>query len=129
MEPLPNPNPPKGFAHPIEAEFARLLNYYHIPWQYEPVTFPLDVDDDGNLLEAFTPDFYLPVSELYVELTTRRQPLITEKNRKVARTREIYPHVRVKLLNRGQMRAMLMKYGMGSQTPRLIGDPNDHGGS
>lgn len=124
MRPQPNPNPPKDFQHPIEAEFARLLDFYRIPWEYEPTTFPLEVDDEGNVVEAFTPDFYLPTQDVYVELTTRRQALITEKNRKIRRLRELYPEVRVKLLNRRDMRALLVKYEMEQEEPRLIGNPN-----
>lgn len=124
MRPIDNPNPPSEFAHPIEAEFARLLDFYDIPWQYEPKTFPLAEDSEGNITEAFTPDFYLPSQELYVELTTRKQALITEKNGKIRAMKEHYPEVKVKLLNRRDMETMLIKYGMVEETPNLIGNPN-----
>ena len=127
MRPLKNPNPPKHFAHPVEAEFARLLDFYGIAWEYEAQTFPLEEDAQGNPLEAITPDFYLPVQDLYVELTTRRQSLITEKNRKIRRLRELYPEINLKLLNRRQMRSMLLKYGMAPETEGLIGAPNGSG--
>lgn len=74
-----NQQTPPVFVHPIEAEFARILDYYHIPWEYEPRTFALHWDDEGNITEAFSPDFYLPDSDLYVELTTLRPKLITKK--------------------------------------------------
>ena len=129
MGPRSNPNRRSEFAHPIEAEFARLLDFYRIPWEYEPTTFPLAEDEAGNLQEAFTPDFYLPLQELYVELTTRRQNLITEKNRKIRALREKYPEVNIKLFNRRDMTSLLMKYGMGAETPNLIGDPNNSHGT
>ncbi len=123
MEPLSNPNRPSEFAHPIEAEFARLLDFYRVPWEYEPKTFPLSEDDEGRIAEAFTPDFYLPLQDLYIELTTRKQALITRKNRKIRELREKYPDVNIKLLNRRDMKSLLTKYGMASETPNLIGDP------
>lgn len=113
MQPIPNPNPPGAFAHPIEAEFARLMDYYGIPWDYEPTTFPLAVDETGRLLEALTPDFYLPSIDLYVELTTQQQDYITSKHRKIRRAREHYPDLRLRLLNRRQMQGLLMKFGLG----------------
>lgn len=123
--PQDNPNRPKDFAHPIEAEFARLLDFYRIPWEYEPTTFPLTTDGNGAITEAFTPDFYLPSQDLYIELTTRRQKLITEKNRKIRRLRERYPEVNVKLLNRRDMRNLLLKYGMEREEDKLLGSPAD----
>ncbi len=129
MDPVNNPNRPSEFAHPIEAEFARLLDFYRIPWEYEPKTFPLAEDDNGNLIEAFTPDFYLPLQDLYVELTTRKQSLITEKNRKIRALKERYPEINIKLLNRKDMESLLTKYGMASEKPNLIGDPSKSNGS
>jgi len=126
VEPRPNPNPPRDFAHPIEAAFARLLDFYRIPWQHEPTTFPLTLNEDGSLAEAFTPDFYLPAEGMYVELTTRRQSLITRKNRKIRLFRNLYPDVRVKLLNRRDLESMLVKYGMHADLERFIGNPG-HG--
>ncbi len=125
MRPIENPNPPKGFAHPIEAEFARLLDFYRIPWQYEPTTFPLTLDSEGKVTEATTPDFYLPSHDLYIELTTRRQPLMTSKHRKIRRLRRLYPNVNIKLLNRDQMRGLLIKYGMEAEVPNLIGNTGE----
>lgn len=112
MQPVPNPNPPGAFAHPIEAEFARLLDFYGIPWHYEPTTFPLALDDSGHMLEALTPDFYLPSIDLYVELTTKQQSYITDKHRKIRRARAHYPELRLRLLNRRQMRGLLLKFGL-----------------
>ena len=68
-----------SFAHPSEAEFARILDFYRITWQYEPHTFTLRWHDDGSPAERFTPDFYLPELDLYVELTTLKQSLVTRK--------------------------------------------------
>ncbi len=98
------------FAHPSELVFARLLDFYGIKWQYEPRTFPLLYDDKGNLVEAFSPDFYLPDSDLYVELTTMKQSLVTKKNRKVKRLRELYPEIRIRLLYQKDFEDLIFKY-------------------
>ncbi|HEY7031800.1 MAG TPA: phosphoribosyltransferase family protein [Thermomicrobiales bacterium] len=90
----------RDFAHPAELDFSRILNFYRIRWSYEPTTFPLAYSDEGRPSEMFTPDFYLPEHKLYIELTTMRQRLVTRKNRKIRRLRELYPNVRIKLLYR-----------------------------
>src|SRR5205085_6642840 len=101
------------FAHPSEQEFARFLDYYRIRWQYEPVSFPI-AWETGRVAEMFTPDFYLPEHDLYVELTTMKQSLVTPKNRKVRLLRELYPDVNVKLLYRKDYQQLLAQAGYGS---------------
>ncbi len=100
----------RQFAHPSEMVFARLLDFYGIRWLYEPRTFPLQYDDKGNIIEAFSPDFYLPDSDLYVELTTMKQSLVTKKNRKVKRLRELYPDVKIRLLYQKDFEDLIFKY-------------------
>lgn len=95
-----------------EVEFARLLDYYRIDWVYEPRSFPLRWDEEGRVLEAFAPDFYLPQEDLFIELTTMRQSLVNRKNRKLRLLRELYPEVSVKLIYRGDYEALLAKYGI-----------------
>ena len=76
------------FARPVERELAAIFDTLGIPWEYEPQTFVLERRRDGSVLEAFTPDFYLPEQDLYVECTTMRQSLTTRKNRKIRKLRE-----------------------------------------
>ena len=109
------------FAHPSEAEFARILDFYQISWEYEPKTFELSRDKQGNVIEAFSPDFYLPDQDLYIELTTMEQRLITKKHRKLRRLRELYPTINIKLLNRSDFKHMMLKYGLDDEEDRLIG--------
>jgi hypoxanthine phosphoribosyltransferase len=90
----------RDFAHPAEREFSRILTFYRIRWSYEPTTFSLAFSAEGRPSEMFTPDFYLPEHGLYIELTTMRQRLVTRKNRKIRRLRELYPNIRIKLLYR-----------------------------
>jgi hypoxanthine phosphoribosyltransferase len=103
---------PAQFAHPSEEEFARLLNFYRIEWLYEPRSFPLRWNGE-EIAEMFTPDFYLPELDLYVELTTLKQDLITQKNRKVRRLQELYPNVNIRLLTKNDFVKLLGKYGYG----------------
>jgi hypothetical protein len=109
------------FVHPSEEQFARLLDFYQIEWQYEPRTFVLERDAEGNVVEAFTPDFYLPQQDLYVELTTLRPKLIRIKNRKLRALQELYPEVKVKLFKRQDVRSLLIKYGLDHEAARIDG--------
>jgi hypoxanthine phosphoribosyltransferase len=103
-----------SFVHPAELEFARFLDYYRIRWAYEPVSFPI-AWEGGRVTEMFTPDFYLPEHRLYVELTTMKQSLVTPKNRKVRRLRELYPDINVKLLYRKDHEQLLAQAGYAHQ--------------
>jgi hypothetical protein len=109
------------FAHPAEEIFARILDYYGIRWDYEPRTFPLEWDNDGNILEGFTPDFYLPDQDLYIELTTLRPKLSTHKNKKLRRIQELYPDVHIKLYKRREMRELMVKYGLLQEAAEIQG--------
>jgi hypoxanthine phosphoribosyltransferase len=102
------------FAHESEEEFARLLDFYGVSWQYEPRTFPLRYGDDGRIIEAFSPDFYLADLDLYIELTTLKQGLVTDKHRKMRRLVELYPDVQIKLLYKRDYLNLLAKYGIGA---------------
>ena len=103
--------PRPAFAHASEAELARILDFYEVAWEYEPHTFPILYDRDGAVLESFSPDFYLPDLDLYIELTTLKQRLVRKKNRKLRRLRDLYPGLRIKLLYARDFRALLLKYG------------------
>ncbi len=100
------------FAHNSERQFAKLLDFYAIAWEYEPRTFVLETDRDGNPQQAFTPDFYLPAYDLYIEITTLNQKLVTKKNRKARRVQELYPDVHVRVLYQRDYLHLLVKYGL-----------------
>jgi cytidylate kinase len=102
----------KIFANPSEEMFANLLDFYRIPWEYEPRSFPIKWDRDGRVLEAFTPDFYLSEFDLYVELTTMKQSLVTKKNRKVRLVRELYPQINVQIFYQKDFENLIFKYGL-----------------
>ena len=118
------PNGPRSdhaFAHASEAEFARILDFYQVAWEYEAHVFPILWDLDGNVLESFAPDFFLPELDVFVELTTLQQRLVRKKNRKVRRLRELYPGVRIKLFYARDFRALMLKYGRAALISELSG--------
>ena len=98
------------FAHESEKEFARILDFYRIKWEYEPKTFTLGFDKKDNPEVCFTPDFYLPEYDLYIELTTLNQKLVTKKNRKIKKLRKLYPEINVKLFYKKDYNSLLFKY-------------------
>jgi cytidylate kinase len=114
-----------GFVHPSEAEFARVLDFYRIRWHYEPRSFPLAWDEAGHVTEAFTPDFYLPDLDVYLELTTLKQSLVTDKNRKIRKFRELYPDIQLKVFYGRDFRSLVQKYGL-SPTPSRLGAAGTH---
>ena len=101
------------FANEAERECARLFDFYGMPWRYESRTFVLEEDAVGRVLEAFTPDFYLPELDLYLEITLMKQALVTRKHRKVRKLRERYPDVNVKLFYRRDIERLAQRYGFG----------------
>jgi hypothetical protein len=107
----PVPDPPVIFAHESEVEIARLLDFYGVHWQYEPRSFPLEWDAEGRSTQSFTPDFYLPDYDLFLEVTTVRPSLINRKNRKLRKLRERYPEINIKLLTLKDVEALFLKYG------------------
>ena len=90
---------------------SRILDFYAVRWEYEPDTFPILWNLDGDVIESFSPDFYLPDLDLYLEMTTLRQKLVRRKNRKLRRLRELYPDLNVKLFYARDFRALMLKYG------------------
>jgi len=121
-EPSKEPRPARPqFAHEAEETFARILDFYGIEWEYEPRTFPLERDEQGNVIEAFAPDFYLPQQDLYIELTTLRPQLTTRKNRKLRLMKTLYPEINVKLFKRVDLRNLMVKYGLDQEARKISG--------
>src|SRR5215213_11024029 len=103
---------PPRFANRAELECAKILDYYGVPWEYEPRTFVLETDEGGRVREAFTPDFYLPEQDLYLEVTVMKQSLVTRKNRKLRKLRLKYPEVRIKLFYERDFMRIAARYGL-----------------
>ena len=100
------------FAHNSERQFALLLDFYEVPWDYEPTSFPIAWDKDGEPTQYFTPDFYLFEDDLYIEITTMSQKLVTKKNRKVRRLKELHPDIRCKVFYQRDYLNLVAKYGL-----------------
>ncbi len=113
--------PQPVFVHPIEEAFSRILNFYGVTWEYEPTTFPLKWDEKGNVIEAFTPDFFLPQQNMYIELTTLRPKLTRRKNRKLKKIKELYPEINIQLLKRRELRNMMLRFGMVEEAEHILG--------
>jgi cytidylate kinase len=105
----------KPFAHRSEQIFANLLDFYRIAWEYEPKSFPVEWDKNGTPIESFTPDFYLPELNLYVELTTMKQAHVTRKNRKVKRLRSLYPSINIQVFYQKDFQNLVFKHGLSEQ--------------
>jgi hypoxanthine phosphoribosyltransferase len=101
-----------SFANAAELEYAKVLDYYNVPWLYEPETFVLERDAEGRVTEAFTPDFYLPEQDLFLEVTVMKQSLVTRKNRKLRKLRALYPEVRIKLFYERDFDRIAARYGL-----------------
>jgi hypothetical protein len=113
----PTTHPPLdqiAFAHASERVAAEILDFYRVRWQYEPTTFPIEWDGNGNVIASFSPDFYLPDFDLYIELTTMSQKLVTKKNRKVRRLKELYPDINIKIFYQKDFRRLLARFGVAS---------------
>ncbi|MDI6799166.1 MAG: hypothetical protein QMD53_00540 [Actinomycetota bacterium] len=106
-----------NFSHPSEKVCAKILDFYKINWLYEPKTFPIEWDKKRNVIKSFTPDFYLPDLNLFIELTTMNQRLVTKKNYKVKRLKDIYPEINIKIFYQKDFKNLMAKYGL----------PTDHG--
>jgi hypothetical protein len=108
IQPLAMPS----FAHPSEKDFASVLDFYRIKWEYEPKSFIIQVDKEGKVKEEFTPDFYLPDLDLYIELTTLKQKLVTKKNRKIRKVKELYPNIKIKIFYGKDYKQLLHRFGI-----------------
>ena len=109
------------FSHPSEVELAHILDFYGIRWRYEPTTFPLRWDEDGNILEAFSPDFYLVDQDLYVELTTLRPKLMRIKHHKLRAIKELYPDIHIRLWDRKGAFSLMQHFGLEEHNHDLVG--------
>jgi hypoxanthine phosphoribosyltransferase len=85
----------------------------------------LENSRDGSPAQAFTPDFYLPGYDLFIEITTMNQKLVTKKNRKVRRLRELHPDVKVKIFYQRDYLNLLVKYGLEAPSQDVLVDDTE----
>ena len=100
---------PPRFANRIELECARILDWYGVPWEYEPTSFVLE--RTRGTRHAGIHARLLPAGgDLYIEVTVMKQSLVTRKNRKLRELREQYPDVNVKLFYRRDLERLAQRY-------------------
>jgi cytidylate kinase len=115
-EMINNPSDRPLFKNATEIEFAKILDMYQIDWKYEPRTFPIEWDAEGNVTLAFSPDFYLTRFDTYIELTTMNQRYVTMKNRKAKKVRELYPGTNIKLVYKKDFQSLIERFNMTKDT-------------
>jgi cytidylate kinase len=107
-------SPRPALKNQSEEEFARILDMYQIDWKYEPKTFPIQWDAEGNVTMAFSPDFYLTKFDTYIELTTMDQRYVTLKNKKVKMVRELYPGTNIKVIYKKDFYSLVERFNLTS---------------
>ena len=105
--------PPIVFMHPSEEEFASILDMHNIEWEYEPRTFPIEWDVEGNITQAFSPDFYLPRFDTYIELTTMDQRYVSTKKKKVQKLKKLYPSININIVYKKDFYTLARRFGLG----------------
>ena len=76
-----------------------MLDSHQILWKYKHRTFAVEWDEAGNFVDCFTPDFYMPAFDLYVELVATGCDALGAKARKVRLLRQQHPDIRIELLS------------------------------
>lgn len=99
------------FAHPVERELAHVFDAHGIRWRYEPHTFVLERNGRGQVKKAFTPDFYLPDLDFYVECTVASLPLTRVKRRKAEAARRLYG-IMVEIFYRADFEALARRWSL-----------------
>ena len=85
---------------------------YGLEWEYEPHTFPIEWDSEGNITGAFSPDFYLPRFDTYIELTTMNQKYVSGKKKKMRKLKELYPGINIKMVFKSDFHSLLRRFGL-----------------
>jgi len=98
------------FHHQIEQEFADILDSYGMRWQYEPSTFPVEWDEEGNIVRAIAPDFYLTDYNTYIELTVMDPRYMSEKRKKVRLLKEQYPDMNIILMDKNSLHSFMERF-------------------
>ncbi|WP_312712630.1 cytidylate kinase family protein [Proteiniclasticum ruminis] len=98
------------FKNTSEEEFAKVLDLYDFEWDYEPRTFPLEWDLEGNITKAFSPDFYLPKFDTYIELTVMNQKYTQDKKKKLSLMKKLYPKINVSIVYKNEFHNLLERF-------------------
>ena len=104
-----------NYAHEYEEQFAEILETLNIEYEYEPKTFVIHSNGNGEIKKGFTPDFYLPELDLYVEVTSMHGNSCNKKNRKIVAIKEIYDADAI-LLKKPKINKIFWKFRKGYLT-------------
>jgi len=89
-----------------EANFARLLMFLGVDFEYEPKRFVMK-DEEGRVVATYLPDFFLTDLNRYVELKGRWDDFAREK---VELFRRIYPSVILDVVESADYRRLESKF-------------------
>jgi len=99
----------RGIARGIALDLARTVETEQSRLLAELVARLQALKRDGVVVEACTPDFYLPELGTYIECTVMKQANTNKKNQKVRKLREQYGEV-VTILYRRDFQRLRRKY-------------------
>lgn len=102
-----NKRKPVEFTCSWEEEFAVMLDKNRVSWQYKPRTFAVEWDEEGNFVDSFTPGFYLPAFDLYVEVAATDYRASGAKARKVRLLRQQHPEIRIEFRSADRLAQLL----------------------
>lgn len=97
------------FAHELEERFAEILDYFELEYEYEPTTFILKTTANGEIKQGFTPDFFIPEHNIYVEITAMNGSSCNKKRRKIEAIDELYG-IKAILFHRKRIEDILTKF-------------------
>lgn len=79
---------------------ARLYTFLTVKWEYAPRTF--DIGD-----QRYTPDFYLPETDTYIEVKNFWGAYSRKRDGKFRKT---YPHIRLEVILKPKYLSMQQEY-------------------
>lgn len=110
-----------GYAHEYEERFAEILDTFNIKYEYEPKTFVIKANGNGEMKQGFTPDFYIPEIDTWVEITSMSGNSCNRKNRKITAIKELHG-VNAILLKKPKINKIFWKFNKGFLTREIICD-------
>jgi len=89
------------FRSSWEANVARYFNFVGIKWEFESKTFWFENIKRGN--RSYTPDFYLPEEDRYVEV---KGWMDKSSKTKLKRMAKYYPNIKIEIIAKDEYKAI-----------------------
>lgn len=86
-----------------EANFARILNYWKIPWEYEPTRFDLGECTylpDFKVYDSKAGDYFVEIKGMFMDVDKKKFKLFSEK----------YPEVRLQVIEEKQYKNLQKEF-------------------